>query len=88
MDQVVCQLHGRYHANRQTDKNRRRNQTLTYHINDALVHINSDGQQKCEEQFVFFKERATHVRVETEGKVVVDVDDTLRNVVRSFRVRN
>ena len=51
-----------------------------------LVHVDAYAQQEGEEQLVLLKERAAHVAVQAVGEVVVDVEDTLRDVVRPFGV--
>ena len=50
------------------------------------MHVDAHTQQEGEEQLVLLEERAAHVAVQAVGEVVVDVEDTLRDVVRPFGV--
>lgn len=53
----------------------------SYHVDEAFVHLDPGTQQEGEEKFVFLKQRATHIAVQTEGEVLVNVHHTLRDIV-------
>lgn len=58
----------------------------TYHVNDPFVHVDSHTQEEGEEEFVLLEKGAADIAVQAEGEVVVDVDDSLRNVVGTLGV--
>lgn len=45
------------------------------------MHKLTDIEKNSKEKFVFFKQRATDVAVETKGEVIVDVLNTLLDIV-------
>ena len=53
----------------------------THHVNLVLVHENPHTDEEGEEQFVLLKQRATDIAVQTEGEVLVDVDNALLKVL-------
>ena len=53
----------------------------TYHVNQSIIHLYSDTEKEGKEQLVPLKQTATHIGVETEGEEVVDVGDSLRDVI-------
>ena len=49
------------------------------------MHLHFGSQEEGKEQLMFLKQRSTDIAVQTEGKVVVDVDHTLGNVIYEKR---
>ena len=56
-------------------------QCHTYHVNLAIILHDAHTEQESKHKLVFLKQAATHVAVQAEGKVLVDVDDTLSQVI-------
>ena len=56
-------------------------QTCTDHVDLVFVHEDSDAHQEREQEFVLLKQAPAHVRVQTERKVVVDVINSLFQVI-------
>lgn len=52
----------------------------TYHIYFPIVLFNSGAQEEGKEQFVFLKQWSADIGIETEGEVIVDVQNSLLNV--------
>ena len=49
---------------------------------------NADTQDEGEEEFVLLKQWATHVSVDTVGEVIIQVEDSLLQVIRRSTVCN
>ena len=52
-----------------------------HHVNLALVHQDTNTEEKGEEEFVFFEQRPTDVAVQTEGEVVIDGHDSHLQII-------
>ena len=55
--------------------------SLTYHVNLVIIHENPHTDKEGEEQLVLLKQRAADIAVQAEGKVLVDVNNTLFKVL-------
>ena len=53
----------------------------SYHVNLLLIHLDPGAKKECEQQLVFFKQRSTHITVQTEGEVVVNILHTLWKIL-------
>ena len=48
-----------------------------HHVDLVLIHEDTRAQQEGEEQLVLLKERPTHIAVQAECEVIIDVLDAL-----------
>ena len=53
----------------------------TYHIYNAVIHLDPDTKQESKKQLMLLKEGTADIRVQAECKEVVDIDDTLGYVI-------
>lgn len=59
---------------------------VTYKICYLLAFQNAHTQDEGEEKFVFLKQGTTHIPVDTVGEVVIQVEDSLLQLIRCFTV--
>ncbi|KER28812.1 hypothetical protein T265_04420 [Opisthorchis viverrini] len=61
----------------------------TNRIDETSVLENSNSDQECKHEFVFFKEAPTDIGVEAEGEEVVDILNSLGHIIwKETMVRN
>lgn len=59
----------------------------TYHINFPIMLFNSGTQKEGKEQFVLLKQWSADIGIETEGKEVVDVQNSLLYVIGLYKTK-